>query len=96
MFLDFDLENLWFGYRQRHIPAGGDHVKLAWKQHHEPTRVANTTGDAAGVIARTPVEIGSRWPDVEGRLPRGIGIANLRDAPDEWSLQFERLGLAQP
>src|SRR5262249_12188062 len=33
---------------------------------------------------------------VEGRLPRGIGIANLRDAPDEWSLQFERLGLAQP
>ena len=33
---------------------------------------------------------------VEGRLPRGIGIANLRDAPAEWSLQFERLGLAQP
>src|SRR5262249_1162249 len=33
---------------------------------------------------------------VEGRLPRGIGVATLRDAPDEWSLQFERLGLAQP
>src|SRR5262249_60322509 len=33
---------------------------------------------------------------VEGRLPRGIGVANLRDAPAEWSLQFERLGLAQP
>ena len=32
---------------------------------------------------------------VEG-LPRGIGVANLRDAPAEWSLQFERLGLAQP
>jgi len=31
---------------------------------------------------------------VEGRLPRGIGIANLRDAPAEWSLQFARLGLA--
>src|SRR5262249_39444950 len=31
-----------------------------------------------------------------GRLPRGIGIATLRDAPAEWSLQFERLGLAQP
>ena len=30
---------------------------------------------------------------VEGRLPRGIGIANLRDAPAEWSLQFARLGL---
>jgi len=33
---------------------------------------------------------------VKGRLPRGIGIATLRDAPAEWSLQFERLGLAQP
>ena len=33
---------------------------------------------------------------VEGRLPRGIGVANLRDAPAEWSLQFEPLGLAQP
>ncbi|MGB8018016.1 MAG: resolvase [Pseudolabrys sp.] len=32
---------------------------------------------------------------VEGRLPRGIGVANLRDAPAEWSVQFERLGLAQ-
>ena len=33
---------------------------------------------------------------VEGRLPRGIGIANLRDAPAEWSRQYERLGLTQP
>src|SRR5262249_54487197 len=33
---------------------------------------------------------------VEGRLPRGIGVATLRDVPAEWSLQFERLGLAQP
>ena len=32
---------------------------------------------------------------VEGRLPRGVGIAALRDMPAEWSLQFERLGLAQ-
>src|SRR5262245_37756393 len=32
---------------------------------------------------------------VEGRLPRGIGIANLRDAPPEWSQQYERLGLTQ-
>jgi site-specific DNA recombinase len=30
---------------------------------------------------------------VEGRLPRGIGIERLRDAPAEWSLQFEALGL---
>jgi hypothetical protein len=32
---------------------------------------------------------------VEGRLRRGIGVAALRDMPAEWSLQFERLGLAQ-
>src|SRR5262245_37840608 len=30
---------------------------------------------------------------VEGRLPRGIGVAALRDPPAEWSLQFARLGL---
>ena len=32
---------------------------------------------------------------IDGRLPRGIGVAALRDMPAEWSLQFERLGLAQ-
>jgi site-specific DNA recombinase len=30
---------------------------------------------------------------VEGRLPRGINIERLRDAPAEWSQQFESLGL---
>jgi site-specific DNA recombinase len=30
---------------------------------------------------------------VEGRLPRGIGGERLRDAPSEWSRQFEALGL---
>jgi site-specific DNA recombinase len=30
---------------------------------------------------------------VEGRLPRGIGVERLRDAPVEWSRQFETLGL---
>jgi len=30
---------------------------------------------------------------VEGRLPRGINIERLRDAPSEWSRQFEALGL---
>jgi site-specific DNA recombinase len=30
---------------------------------------------------------------IEGRLPRGIGIAQLRDAPPEWSKQFKQLGL---
>ena len=32
---------------------------------------------------------------IEGRLPRGIGVASLRDAPAEWSRQFERLGLSE-
>jgi len=30
---------------------------------------------------------------VEGRLPRGINIERLRDAPVEWNRQFEALGL---
>jgi DNA invertase Pin-like site-specific DNA recombinase len=30
---------------------------------------------------------------VEGRLPRGIGVERLRDAPAQWSRQFEALGL---
>ncbi|MEH6952552.1 recombinase family protein [Nitrobacter sp. NHB1] len=30
---------------------------------------------------------------IEGRLPRGIGIAELRDAPPEWSKQYTKLGL---
>jgi hypothetical protein len=31
---------------------------------------------------------------VEGRLPRGIGVERLRDdAPAEWSVQFDVLGL---
>jgi site-specific DNA recombinase len=31
---------------------------------------------------------------VEGRLPRGIGVARLRDAPTEWSRQYAMLGLS--
>ena len=31
---------------------------------------------------------------IEGRFPRGIGVAALRDAPPEWSQQMKRLGLA--
>jgi hypothetical protein len=30
---------------------------------------------------------------VEGRLPRGIGVERLRDAPAEWTRQFEVVGL---
>ena len=31
---------------------------------------------------------------LEGRWPRGFGVANLRDAPAEWSGQRAMLGLA--
>jgi hypothetical protein len=31
---------------------------------------------------------------VEGRLPRAIGVARLRDAPAEWSRQYAMLGLS--
>ncbi len=31
---------------------------------------------------------------VEGRLPRGIGVEQLRDLPSEWDRQLEALGLA--
>jgi len=30
---------------------------------------------------------------VEGRLPRGLGVERLRNAPAEWRQQFEALGL---
>jgi hypothetical protein len=30
---------------------------------------------------------------IEGRLPRGIGVIRLRDAPVEWSRQQAMLGL---
>jgi site-specific DNA recombinase len=32
---------------------------------------------------------------VEGRLPPGIGVARLFDAPIAWPLQHHMLGLAQ-
>jgi hypothetical protein len=31
---------------------------------------------------------------VEGRLPRGIGVTCLRDAPAKWSRQYAMLGLS--
>ena len=31
---------------------------------------------------------------VDGRLPRGIGVATVHDFPAEWARQYERLGLA--
>jgi hypothetical protein len=33
---------------------------------------------------------------INGRLPRGIGVTRLSDAPLEWSRQWHMLGLAKP
>jgi site-specific DNA recombinase len=33
---------------------------------------------------------------IEGRLPRGVGIARLCDLPANWTHQFQALGIAQP
>ena len=63
MFRDFDLGDLRFRHRQRHLAVGRDHVELARKQHHEAAGMANATGDATGVVASTPVEIGARRSD---------------------------------
>lgn len=30
---------------------------------------------------------------IEGRLPQGVGVERLRDAPLEWAQQFAMLGL---
>jgi len=32
---------------------------------------------------------------VEGRLPRGIGVEQLRELPSDWSDQFKALGLGE-
>jgi hypothetical protein len=58
-----ELEGLWFGRRQRHMPAGLGHIDHAWKQHHESTRMANAIRDATGFIAGAPVQIGARRSD---------------------------------
>ena len=43
------------------MPAGLDHVEFAWKKHHEPTSMANATGDATRLVAGPPIDIGARW-----------------------------------
>jgi hypothetical protein len=51
-------------------------------------RAANRTITLA-FIAPTLVQAA-----VDGRLPRGIGVATVHDFPAEWTRQYERLGLA--
>jgi DNA invertase Pin-like site-specific DNA recombinase len=71
------------------VVAGGTTIEDIAARHKCSRRHVNMTISMA-FIAPSLVKAA-----VEGRLPRGIGIANLRDAPAEWSRQYERLGLAQ-
>jgi hypothetical protein len=65
-------------------------VEQIAQRHHCSVRQVHMTISRA-FIAPSLVQAA-----VEGRLPRGIGVGSLRDAPAEWSLQFARLGLIEP
>jgi site-specific DNA recombinase len=65
-------------------------VEQIAQRHHCSVRQVHMTISMA-FIAPSLVQAA-----VEGRLPRGIGVGSLRDAPAEWSLQFARLGLIEP
>ncbi|MGC1937319.1 MAG: recombinase family protein [Pseudolabrys sp.] len=72
------------------IVSGAVHdVEQLARRHKCSVRHVNMTISMA-FIAPSLVEAA-----VQGRLPRGIGVASLRDAPAEWSLQYERLGLIE-
>jgi hypothetical protein len=60
---------------------------LAARQHCSPRHINMTISLAFLAPALVTAA-------VEGRFPRGIGVAALRDAPAEWPQQMRRLGLA--
>ena len=54
-----------------------------------------------GKYLRTPSQkVRGQRPEIaermEGRLPRGLGVARLCDCPAEWSRQYRILGLPSP
>jgi len=72
------------------VVSGGATVEDIATRHKCSIRHVNMT------ISMAFIAPGLVKAAIEGRLPRGIGIANLRDGPAEWLRQYERLGLAQP
>ncbi|WP_347264407.1 recombinase family protein, partial [Nitrobacter sp.] len=70
------------------IVDGRETIESLAARQHCSTRHINMTISLA-FLAPTLVTAA-----VEGRFPRGIGVAALRDAPAEWSQQMRRLGLA--
>jgi DNA invertase Pin-like site-specific DNA recombinase len=65
-----------------------DDVKQIAKREKCSIRQVNRTITLA-FLAPTLVQAA-----VDGRLPRGIGVASLRDLPAEWIRQHEKLGLS--
>ena len=70
------------------IVAGGVSVEQIAAREQCSIRQVNMTISLA-FLAPTLVQAA-----VEGRLPRGIGVTRLRDAPAEWSRQYAMLGLS--
>jgi hypothetical protein len=61
-------------------------------------RIAKREGCSARKVNMT-ISLAFLAPDlvkaaIEGRLPRGMGVARLCDLPAEWSRQRKMLGLA--
>ncbi|MGE5770912.1 MAG: hypothetical protein ACM3Z4_02530 [Hyphomicrobiales bacterium] len=72
----------------------GEHelLMLPKSSRSPPARNERATGqhdDLAAFLSPTLVKAA-----IDGRLPLGIGIARLRDAPAEWSRQHTANGLA--
>jgi hypothetical protein len=70
------------------IIDGRETIESLAARQHCSTRQINMT-ISLGFVAPTLVTAA-----VEGRFPRGIGVAALRDGPAEWPQQMKRLGLA--
>jgi site-specific DNA recombinase len=80
-----DRGHEWLALRLRHPVASksvGEHQLRVW--HDFFPRHVNMTISLAFLAPSL----------VEGRLPRGVGLARLIDAPAEWHHQHRLLGLA--
>src|SRR5262249_23622221 len=60
---DVERGDLRFRHRQRRLAAGCGDIELARNEHHEAAEMANAPGDATGLVAGAPIEIGARRSD---------------------------------
>jgi hypothetical protein len=78
-----------------------------WAAPHEKpaasgaSRSLRNSPQFAGIFVNMTISLAFLAPDlvkaaIEGRLPRGIGVARLCDSPTEWSRQHRMLGLPSP